>query len=192
MEWLETDSNNDLKTAVCARPTHQTGITSRILWVAVLYAPSGTTGEASQTGLDRGHNAGMGYSSPHLSLFGRFSFFLLSPPFSLFIHSLSDFHTKFHYIPYSCACHFQAHITPYHFPLLCCPPPSLPYFLPTNPQLVLSFLILHSSALLFTPQAYVHSHTKSLSRFPFCFSNSSFQNMPQLYNHNSAICTCLP
>lgn len=60
MEWLEMDSNNDLKTAVRARPTHQTSIKSRILWVEDPYAPSGTTGEASQTGLDRGHNAGVG------------------------------------------------------------------------------------------------------------------------------------
>jgi hypothetical protein len=62
-----------------------------------------------------------------------------------------------------------------HFTLLCCPFTGpiilfpvhlLPYFLPTNPQLVLSFWILHfislhSSALLFTPQAYLHAHTGS-------------------------------
>jgi hypothetical protein len=99
----------------------------------------------------------------------------------------------------------------FHFPLLL-----FPYFLSTNPQLVLSFLILyfislHSSSLLFTPQAYVYAHTHTqpcmhththspacmhthTALFPFCSSNSSFQNMTQYlcHDHSAAICTCLP
>jgi hypothetical protein len=45
--WVEMDSNNDVTTAICTRPIHQTGFKSWILWVEVHYAPSGTTGEAS-------------------------------------------------------------------------------------------------------------------------------------------------
>jgi hypothetical protein len=47
MEWVEMDSNNDLTTAVCTRPEHQTAFKSWILWVEVPYVPSGTSGEAS-------------------------------------------------------------------------------------------------------------------------------------------------
>jgi len=39
MEWVEMDSKNYPKTAVCTRPAHQTGIKSWILWVEVPQAP---------------------------------------------------------------------------------------------------------------------------------------------------------
>ena len=126
----------------------------------VPYASSGATGEAFQTGLDRGHNAEME---------------LISPPFSGDSHFLSyplHFHCLYiHFlifIPNNIT--FPIHPLVISRPtLLCCPSTGpiflfplhlLPCFLSTNSQLVLSFLnlyfiSLHSSALLFTPQAYV-------------------------------------
>jgi len=169
--------------------------------VEVPYASSGATGEASQTRLDRGHNAEME---------------LISPPFSGDSHSLSyplHFHCLYiHFLISSLitlhslfirlsfpGTHFTLHCCPSTGPIFLFPLHLLPCFLSTNPQLVLSFLnlyfiSLHSSALLFTPQAYVLAHTNNPSRIPFCSSNSSFQNMPQYlcYVHSVAICTCLP
>lgn len=160
-------SKNALKTAICTRPAHRTGIKSWILWVEVPYAPSATTGEASQTGLDRGHNGGMELRlTTRLPLFGNSHFFSYPLYFHyLHISYLIPFYSLF--IPLS----FPAS----HFTLLCCPSTGLiflfplhllPYFLPTNPQLVLLFWILHfislhASALLATPQAYLHVHTGS-------------------------------
>lgn len=64
---------------------------------------------------------------------------------------------------YSCACHFQAHITPYHFSLLCCPSPSLTPKFPAYPT---GTFILNSpfylspflSSAIHTQTAFLGSH----------------------------------
>ena len=194
------DSKNDLKTAVCKRPAHQTGIKSQILWVEVPYAPSATTGEAFQTGLDTGHNGGMELKlTTLLSLFGNSHFF----SYLLYFHYLHIYFLIF--IPNSII--FPIHplviswptfhltLLSFHWSNISLSPSLTPLFpaykspsgtfILNSPFHLSPFLCsaLHSTGI------YARTH-----RFPFCSCNSSFQNTPQYlcHAHSVAVCTCLP
>jgi hypothetical protein len=201
MEWVEMNSNNDPTTAVCTRPAHQTGFKSWILWVEVPYASSGATGEASETGLDRGHTAEMELISPSFSGDSHF----LSYPLHfncLYIHFLifipNNITFPIHPLVISRPT-FHLNFLSFHWSNISLSPSLTSLFpvyqSPTGTFILKSlFHLSPTSALLFTPQAYVYAHTNSPSRFPFCSSNSSFQNMAQYlcHVHSVAICTCLP
>ena len=114
---------------------------------------------------------GWSLSSPHYCPF--LAILTFSPTSSIFTIYIFIFWFSYLIPLYSLFIHLS--FPGPHFTLLCCPSTGpiflfplhlLPYFLLTNPHLVLSFWILHfislhSSALLSTPQAYMHAHTGS-------------------------------
>jgi hypothetical protein len=150
--------------------------------------------KTSKTGLDRDRPfilLGWNSISPHYSPLSGKSHF---SSFPLYFHYL-----YIYYLLISIT--FPIHPPVTSRPTFCLH--LLSYFLPANPQLVLLSLILHFISLsipLLSCSLHKHmcARTQTAFRFPFCFSNSSFHNMPQLHNqssaqvHSVAMSTCFP
>lgn len=153
------DSNDDL-----IRPAHQTGIKSCILWVEVPYAPSGTTGEASQSGLHRGHNAGMDH---------------ISPPFWGDSHFFSYPH-HFHYL----YIHFPI-FTPNNITFPICP------LVISRPTFHLTLLSFHWPNISLSPSLIPLFSVYQSPTGTFVL-NSLFHLPPFLFSaiHSTSICVC--